>query len=152
MPLPLSFTGTLRGLGGASSADELSNRIASALASEGGSDIRATDHRLSFRGLTDYLSLSPLTNITEGVIELHERSSLVDLAYAIRVNRKPFVVSSLIGLIGLAFVAAGVAQFGFLAVFGFGALVYSTAWSFVMRFRLHRWLRRIGEQPASDST
>jgi hypothetical protein len=151
MPLPLSFTGALTDLGNSSSADELTKRIALALASEGGSDIRTWDHCISFHGLTNYLSLSQLANVTDGVIELDDRSSSLGLTYAIRVDRTPFVASCVIAVVGLVFMVVGVTQFGFFAAFGLGVLVLSTAFSFVMRFRLHRWLRGISEQLTLDS-
>ncbi len=151
MPLPFSFTGTLTVSAGGSNVEEFAKRLEAALSSEGGSNIRSSEHGITFRGLTDYRSLSPLANVANGVIELNNRSSALDLTYTIKIDRTPFVMSVVVALVGLALVAAGITQFGFFAIFGLGVLVLSTAYSFIIRFRLLRWLRRVSEQIPSAS-
>jgi hypothetical protein len=142
MVLPFSFTDTLTIPDGAFKA-QLTRQLEVAIESEGGNDIRATVDRITFRGLTSYLSFSPLSNVARGRIDLHDRESSVDMTYAIMIDRTPFVFSGLAIAVGIGLVAAGLNQFGFLIAFGLGILILSIVFSFAIRFRVRRWLRRI---------
>jgi hypothetical protein len=146
MSLPLSFAGTLTIVEGAS--EGYAQKLKTAIASEGGSNIQSSDHRITFRGLTGYRSFSPLANVENGVIEIREQAAGVDVVYAITVERRPFIFSILVTLAGLWLMALGFTQFGFFAASGLGFLVLSIANSFIIRFRLRNWLRRISVRPA----
>ena len=121
--------------------------VVAALAARGAGDIRPGGDGLEFRGITNYRSFSPLSNIARGRIKVDDRGLATSLTYSIVIDPTPFVASFVLAVASLVLITVGVPQFGFFAVFGAAVLALSCVYSLVIRLRFPRWLRRALAEP-----
>jgi len=148
MALPFDFFGTLKVPG--VRLEAIAGQIEIAIISQGGRITHLSEQLVEFRGVVNYLSLSPLTNIAHGEIEFRAYPSGVNLAYTVHVDRAPFVAAVLCILAGLGCWAVGLTEFAFFAIFGLMILSVAIVASVVIRRRFPRWLRKICNTSSSS--
>ncbi len=145
MSMPFSFTGALT-LADADEASDVTDRISKALHSEGGRNISFSNHIITFDGLTNYRSLSPLTNIVHGEIKV-DGSSPTRVYYSVTTEKSALLVPLSVALAATAATFVGFKKFGPFAIFGAVVFLFAFALSFSIRRRFRRWLRATLQAP-----
>jgi hypothetical protein len=142
MALPFSFSGTLSVPNGSRA---LADAIAGALESEGGRNIKISDSVITFDGITTYLRVSPLANISRGVISFHFLPQCAELTYSMIVDRGPPFMAIGLTVTGLMLTLYE-QEFSFFLGLGLVILGYSLVYPFVIRYRWRRWLLDVGHR------
>ena len=140
--MPFSFDGVEFVASANVSRIALTQILVRALESEGSELVEGIGNQLTFRGV-EKLSMSPLQSITKGTIRLDDRPNEIVVSYYIQLDRFGFLLSLVLLFFPSALFAVGIYQFKLFAICGAALLIALTLYSFVIRMRFIRWLKRL---------
>jgi hypothetical protein len=115
--------------------------LRNAFTAAGSPRVSTSTNAISFEGITNYRTVSPLVNIVDGTVVFEFYPSSIDLTYTFLVDRKPFLVGGVLAIIGFSLMAFGYNQLKVFAFFGAGIFIVSFGLTFLQKNKFHRWLK-----------
>jgi hypothetical protein len=121
---------------------EVLEKLARAVKSEGGTDIAISGDTLEFVGVTGQLSGSSLVNIDRSTVSVSFEPHLVCLSYVARPERWAAYVAVIVIFIGIATWLISIFPLQLTAGFGLAMLIIWVAYVPILRLRFESFLRR----------